>query len=64
MGLLLSKEERTKFADWCEMEAKSSDGIIGQMEKLKVPVEVIKRERNIVMACIIVANLIRKIEDG
>jgi len=64
MSLFLSQSERTKFADWCEKEAKSTDGLIQQMEKINIPQEVIKRKRIEVIACLTIANLLRSIEDG
>lgn len=44
-AMLLSNEERTKFAQWCEQEATSTRAILQQMEKLKMPEAVTKKQR-------------------
>lgn len=63
-GHLLSKEERERFAAWCEAEARTNDGINEQAKKLgPVGEGLIKRNRISSSALIIVATMLRSIED-
>jgi len=64
MNLLLSQDERNRFADWCEMEASSNDGIIQQMEKMNIHQNIIKSRKSEVVAYLIVAGILRRIEDA
>ena len=67
MSILLSKEERDKFAAWCEMEAASDDAMATQLTKMmgmkNVEDLIAKRMKQRAMAYSIVALELRKIED-
>ena len=67
MSILLSKEERDKFAAWCEMEATSDDAMATQLTKMmgmkNVEDLIAKRMKQRAMAYSIVALELRKIED-
>lgn len=64
-GLLLTREERERFAAWCEREAESANGIIGEMEKMKnMPRVLVEREKMEAAAALIIAKKLRSIEDG
>lgn len=56
--MLLSNEDRVKFAQWCEQEAHSNKIIIEQMEKMKLPDAMIKPKRIEVMAVSVVHKML------
>lgn len=61
---LLSAEERERFATWLERQAESSKGIIQQMEKLGAhAAPLVEKEKRELMACLIVAQMIRNVEE-
>lgn len=43
--MLLTDEERKKFAAWCELEAKGCDALAEQMAKLPVPADLVRMYR-------------------
>ena len=59
--MILTKEEREKFAAWCEQEAFAEDGLAKQMDLLKLPTAQIYRQKAI--AKILVAKELRSIEE-
>jgi len=65
VSLLLSPQERDRFAIWLEHEAASEEGILEQMEKLAMPGSevIIKRMKLRRAAYMIVARDLRKTED-
>ena len=67
-GLLLTQEERDKFAAYLEREAVSADAIATQMEKSGLPPAVrdvsVKRYRMEAAAAAFVARKLRSTEDG
>ena len=54
----LSDEERTRFAQYCRQEAESFEGLARQMESIKTPDVLIKRERTLAIAFSIVGERI------
>ncbi len=61
--LLLTEEERIRFAEYLEREAASDEAMIKQMESIGAPKEMIKRYRTQMVASGIVAARLRSIED-
>ncbi len=67
--LLLIKDERERFALWCEMEAKSDNEMAGELQKMMGAKWqggedlMVKRMKQRAMAYSIVALELRKIED-
>jgi len=61
--MLLTQEERDKFATYLAMEADSSEGMASQMEKTNLPSVVIKKYKTEAMACRIVAQMLRSTHD-
>lgn len=60
MSLLLTQEERDRFASWLENEAATSKGLIEQMEKLGPQFAIgAQRERNEATAALIIARKLR-----
>jgi hypothetical protein len=63
MSLLLSDEERNRFASWLELEIESSKGMIEQFKKLgQIGEPLIKRETVEMQAALIIARKLRSIE--
>ena len=63
MSLLLSDEERNRFASWLELEIESSKGMIEQFKKLgQIGETLIKRETVEMQAALIIARKLRSIE--
>jgi hypothetical protein len=63
-SLLLTKEERNRFASWLELQASTSAGIIEQMKKLGPHLlPLIEREQNEAWAASIIARKLRATHD-
>lgn len=61
--VMLSQEERERFAVWCEQDAHGTLGLIEQMERLPHTEGIVKLKRTEAMAQQIVAKLLRSIEE-
>lgn len=61
-GLLLTDAERERFAAYLEREAASNEAMARQMEQIKVPEAVIKRERLKALAARMIAENLRSTE--
>lgn len=61
-GLLLSDEERERFATWLEREAETNEGMVKHMASMKVPEPMMQRMRTEAMACRIVVARLRSTE--
>lgn len=61
-GLLLTDQERIRFADWLRREVNSHREIIKQMEKLPSMAPVIEREKQRAAAKLLVAIELQSIE--
>jgi hypothetical protein len=60
----LTKEERIRFAFWLESQAKDSQLLLQQLEKMGPSVvEVVKRERAEMMSALVIARKLRAVED-
>jgi hypothetical protein len=65
MSLLLTVQERDRFATWLENEAKTAKGIIEQLEKLGPhTAPVIAREKLEIGAALVIAKKLRSTHDG
>lgn len=68
MGLLLTAEERERFAEWLEREATSDLAIAKALMGLPTGPELGKKlaERNEIhaKACLLIASQLRRTEDG
>ena len=62
MIIMLSKEERERFAAWLEQDAAGTDGLLQQMAKLPNTEAIAKVKRAESMAQKIVAKMLRSIE--
>lgn len=66
-GLLLSAQERERFAAWLEHEAESDRGMIEQMEKLAQhteAVEAVRKKLNVErLAALVIMKKLRSVED-
>lgn len=60
--MLLSDEERKKFADWLENEAATANSMIEQMKKLNLPDAIMQREKAEAAAALIIARKLRGTE--
>ena len=56
--MLLSDEDRKKFAEWCLLEQASNKAIIEQMEKMKLPEVMLKAKRLEVVAVTVVHKML------
>lgn len=63
MILMLSRDERERFAAWCEQDADGTLGLVEQMAKLPNMDVIIKLKRTEAMAQKIVAKILRSTED-
>jgi hypothetical protein len=65
MGLLLSPQERDRFAAYLEREAESGKQMLGQFKTLPPAIaeQMVSREQQYVSACIIIAAKLRSVED-
>jgi len=63
MDLLLTAQERERFAGWLEREAASSEAIAAQMETSSIPQVLTRKLRAEAAACKIVASILRSTED-
>lgn len=61
--LLLTAQERERFAGWLEREVESAKGMIEQMEKMPGLAPMIEKEKRWAVACLIVARHLRNTED-
>lgn len=60
MNLLLTRQERDRFASWLEREAATAQGLIAQMEKLGPHVApIVAREKVEAAAALIIAQKLR-----
>ena len=59
----LTADERAKFAAWLRQEVASDEAIVGQMEKIAVPVSLVRERRIAIATKRYVANLLESIED-
>jgi hypothetical protein len=57
-GCLLDEHEKRRFSEWLELEISSTQAIILQLEKMKVPAELLKREQIRAAACAVVLRYI------
>lgn len=62
--MILTQQERDKFAAYLEISAASSEGIAEQMEATSLPDVVIKKYRAEAAACRIVAAVLRATTDA
>jgi len=65
--IFLSREERERFAAWCEQDAAGTLGIVEQMAKLPggpAMEGLMKKRKTEAMAQQIVAKILHSIEDG
>ena len=60
--LLLTQQERDRFASYLEHEASTTEGMIAQMEKIKTPEVILRLKRTEAAACRFVANMLRTTE--
>jgi len=63
--MLLTKEEREKFAAYLQQDAESSDAMAKQFDKMSSPVvrEMAKRERSYAAACLLIIHKLLSAED-
>jgi hypothetical protein len=61
--MLLSAEDRTKFAKWCENEVASNKAIITQMQNMNLPESLIKEKRIETAACAVVFKMLSSVEE-
>lgn len=59
----LTKEERQKFADYCEVEANTYQQMIKQMQISSMPSMIIKREQTLMAAFKLVGKMLRDGEE-
>ncbi len=57
--LLLTDQERDRFAAFCEMEAKSNEAMAEQIANIKAPEVLAKKYRSEALAFKIVAGILR-----
>lgn len=62
-GLLLTAQERDRFASWLEREVESGKGMIQQLEKLQGMEPMIGLEKRRLAAYLIVAQVLRSTEE-
>jgi len=63
MSLLLSAEERQRFAEWLEHEATTGKGLLEQIEKLGPGMQMLAdRERGDIAAALRIARKLRQTE--
>lgn len=64
MSLLLTEQERVRFADWLELEASTAEGIAGQLGNLPGAFTsmVIDREKRYAAAALLIAGKLRATE--
>ena len=62
--MILTKEERDKFATYLEASARDSYSMVKQMEKIHVPEVVIENMSKEIVAELLVANKLRQTVDG
>ena len=63
MSLLLTDEERMRFADWLELEARTATGLIEQLEKLgQYAAPLVAREKAEAAAARLIAAKLRGIQ--
>ncbi len=61
--IILTKDEREKFAAWCRWEIESNKEIMEQMKKVPSFAMVLKMKQDQALACRDVARLLESIED-
>lgn len=62
--MLLSPEERERFARYCLVQADSYSGTARQLKELNVPMLMVQREEGIAAAYRIVADHLLLVEDA
>ena len=62
MELLLSKDERDRFAVWLEHESAVSMGLAEQLDKLSGTLEMASKERGYAYAAALIARRLRDTE--
>ena len=60
--MLLTDAERKRFIEYCEQNILSSKAIIGQMEKMKLPETLKKRETTEMLAFMTVLKKLTNVE--
>ena len=60
--MLLTDEERAKFAAWCRNEANSTHAIVDQMKAMPGVEALTKQKRIEAMACLVVAGILGSFE--
>ena len=59
----LTQQDRDKFAAWLEQDAAATQGLLAQMETLRVPAALIQSRKNEIAAFLFVAKRLRAIEE-
>lgn len=59
----LTKEERQKFADYCEVEVDTYLQMVKQMQIASMPAMIIKREQTLLAAFKLVGKMLRDQEE-
>ena len=63
--MILTKEERNRFAAWCEAQASDAKAIVEQLKKLGPHGEIVaQREKQEAAAALMIASKLRAIEDA
>lgn len=60
--MLLTDQERQRFADWLKIEADSSEAMAGQMKKISVPFGMADHLGQRADACRLIERLLRSSE--
>lgn len=61
--MLLSKEEREKFAGWCRERARENRGLVEQMAKISVPQQLGDKLSSEASAYEVVASILESITE-
>ncbi len=56
--MLLSAEDRAKFAAWCQQEVTSNKAILEQMKNMNLPEALMKEKRIETAACAVVFKML------
>ena len=64
MPIMLTQQERNRFAEWLKEEVESEEMIIEQLSKFLGHAKFLEMKKQRSVACVIVASLLRSIEDG
>jgi hypothetical protein len=63
VNLLLSRDERQRFAEYCKRESETLEGMAKQMDQIKTIPQMIQRERNLALAYALVAHHLSNVQD-